>query len=138
MNYLLLCVWLNFSPYKLFNRDLRSGLNQETLGAAMVMHYYLSNYGMCPTPIAVGLKNTGKSTAVTALLAALGIPQPQFFATSQLLHQVILAISRGSNQVLTTHSRGGRSMSKTTTVARSLGIITIKFDRLGKLCSNYK
>jgi hypothetical protein len=32
-------------------------------------------YGMCPTPIAVGPKNTGKSTAARTGLALFGTPQ---------------------------------------------------------------
>ena len=42
--------------------------------AAMGMHYEVipEKYGMCPTPVAIGPKNTGKSTAGKTTLALLG------------------------------------------------------------------
>ena len=45
--------------------------------AAMGMHYevILEKYGMCPTPVAIGPKNTGMSTAGKTALALLGTPQ---------------------------------------------------------------
>ncbi len=45
--------------------------------AALAMHYetVLSVYGMCPTPVAVGPKGTGKSTVAKAILALFGTPQ---------------------------------------------------------------
>ena len=43
----------------------------------MAIHYEMVQliYGMCPTPVAVGPKNVGKSTAAKCLLALLGTPQ---------------------------------------------------------------
>ena len=45
--------------------------------AGMCLHYenVIEIYGMCPTPVAVGVKNTGKSTAARTAIALLGIPQ---------------------------------------------------------------
>ena len=42
--------------------------------AAMGMHYeaIINTYGMCPTAVAIGPKNTGKSTAARTALALLG------------------------------------------------------------------
>ena len=44
--------------------------------AAMGMHYEAIHtvYGMCPSPVAVGHKHTGKSTAARTALALLGTP----------------------------------------------------------------
>lgn len=44
--------------------------------AAMALHYKLvmENYGMCPTPVAIGFKNTSKITAARTSLALLGTP----------------------------------------------------------------
>ncbi len=41
--------------------------------AELAMHHetVMSIYGMCPTPVAVGPKNTGKSTAAKSALALL-------------------------------------------------------------------
>ena len=45
--------------------------------AGMAIHYevMMSNYGMCPTPVGIGPKNTGKSTAARTALALVGTPQ---------------------------------------------------------------
>jgi hypothetical protein len=45
--------------------------------AAMALHYesIIEIYGMCPTPVAIGVKNTGKSTAARTAIALLGTPQ---------------------------------------------------------------
>ena len=124
------------------------------LGAgAMGMHYesVIAKYGMCPTPVAIGPKNTGKSTATKTLLNLLGTPQffirdftaaapsalnskttfPTVFDDPSDLAKVKALIDDSFNQ-------GGQGTSKTTIMSRSLGIITINLDRLGKLCSNYK
>ena len=48
-----------------------------TLGAGAIGMHYEKNpekYGMCPTPVLIGPKNTGKSTAARTLLSILGIP----------------------------------------------------------------
>lgn len=46
------------------------------VSAAMALHYELvmGTYGMCPAPVAIGRKNTGKSTAARAALSLLGTP----------------------------------------------------------------
>ncbi len=43
------------------------------ISAGMALHYelILEKYGMCPLPVAVGPKNTGKSTAARTALALL-------------------------------------------------------------------
>ena len=43
----------------------------------MAVHYeaVMEKYGMCPTSVAIGFKNTGKSTAARTALALLGTPQ---------------------------------------------------------------
>ena len=45
--------------------------------ASMALHYevVIERYGMCPTPVAIGRKSTGKSTAARTALALLGTPQ---------------------------------------------------------------
>ncbi len=62
---------------------LKQAVNNNFVAAFMLlasgglaMHYetILSVYGMCPTPVAVGPKNTGKSTAAKCALALLGTP----------------------------------------------------------------
>jgi hypothetical protein len=44
--------------------------------AGMGLHYesVMERYGMCPMPVAIGVKNTGKSTAARTTLALLGTP----------------------------------------------------------------
>ncbi len=55
--------------------------------AGMAVHYELiiETYGMCPMPVAVRRKNTGKSTAARTALALLGTPQffVREFSTAQ-------------------------------------------------------
>ena len=45
--------------------------------ASMALHYQMvmEKYGMCPTPVAIGLKSTGKRTAAQTALTLLGTPQ---------------------------------------------------------------
>jgi hypothetical protein len=120
---------------------------------AIGMHYesILRKYGMCPTPTAIGLKNTGKSTAARTVLAALGVPQfflRDFTATapavinSQKTFPTVFDdptdLTKVKSLIDDTFNRGGRQTTKTTTISRSLGIITINLDRMRQLCSNYK
>ena len=124
------------------------------LGAgAMGLHYeqIISTYGMCPTPVAIGPKNTGKSTASKTLLALLGTPQffirdftataPSILNSKKTFPTVFddpSDISKVKALIDDTFNQGGRGTSKTTIVSRSLGIVTVNLDRLGRLCSNYK
>ena len=120
---------------------------------AMSMHYerILEIYGMCPTPVAVGKKNTGKSTAAKSALALLGTPQ--FFVREFTSAQTAILNSRktfptvfddpsdiGKVKMMINNAfnAGAKSTSRTTCVSRSVGIITINLDKLKLLCSNFK
>lgn len=120
---------------------------------SMGMHYesVMDTYGMCPTPIAIGPKNAGKSTAATTLLSLMGTPQffvrsftatapgilnsrktfPTVFDDPDDLTKVKALIDDAFN-------RGIRSTSKESTVTKAIGIVTLNLDRMNKLCSNYK
>ena len=121
--------------------------------AVMGMHYenIQSVYGMCPTPIAVGPKNTGKSTVARYFLASCGTPQffvRDFTATapSHLNSRKTIPtvfddpddIGKLKTLIDDTFNKGNRCTSKNESSPRTLGIITINLDRLPKLCSNYK
>ena len=102
--------------------------------------YILSLYGMCPTPVAVGPKNTGKSTAAKSALALLGTPQ--FFVRNFTATQTSALNSRKTfpsvyddpsdigkvkSMIDNSFNAGARCTSRSTTVARSVhvGIVTI-------------
>ena len=51
------------------------------IAAALLCTHYetvFETYGMCPMPIIIGKKNTGKSTAARTSLYLLGVPQKHF------------------------------------------------------------
>ena len=122
------------------------------LGAfGMAIHYdtVLDGYGMCPTPVLIGKKNTGKSTIALTALYMCGIPH--FFvrdftstAPSNLNSRKTFPtvfddpdeISKVKSLIDDAFNRGGRSASRETTVTHSIDIVTINFDRLKKLFSN--
>ena len=119
----------------------------------MGMHYkdIQSVYGMCPTPIAIGHKNTGKSTVARYFLASCGTQQffiRDFTATapSSLNYRKTIPtvfddpddIGNLKTLVDDTFNKGNRCTSKKESSPRTLGIVTINLDRLPRLCSNYK
>ena len=121
--------------------------------AGMSMHYesILEKYGMCPTPVGVGRKNTGKSTAAKTALALIGTPQ--FFVREFTSVQTATMNSRKTFPTVfddptdipkvkamidNSFNAGARSTSRNTSVSRCVGIITINLDRMKSLCSNYK
>ena len=66
---------------------LKAAVDNNYVSAFMVIaadllctHYetVFEAYGMCPTPIAIGKKNTGKSTAARTSLYLFGVPQKYF------------------------------------------------------------
>ena len=118
--------------------------------AGMALHYevVLEMYGMCPTPVAIGFKNSGKSTAARTALALLGTPQ--FFVREFTATQTSVLSSRKTFPTVFddpddlskcksfTFNAGARATSRSVTVSRSTGIITLNLDRIRCLCSNYK
>ena len=125
------------------------------LGAfGMAIHYdtVLDGYGMCPTPVLIGKKNTGKSTIALTALYMCGIPTFFFVrdftstAPSNLNSRKTFPtvfddpdeVSKVKSLIDDAFNRGGRSTSRETTGTHSIGIVTINFDRLKKLFSNYK
>ena len=121
--------------------------------AGMAVHYQLimEKYGMCPMPVAIGLKNTGKSTAAKAALALLGTPQffvREFTATQTIAHSSRKTfptvfddpddLSKIKSFIDNTFNGGARATSRATSVSRCTGIITLNFDRIKHLCRNYK
>lgn len=124
------------------------------LGSAVIgMHYedVQSVYGMCPTPIAIGPKNTGKSTVARYFLASCGTQQffvRDFTATapSSLNSRKTIPtvfddpndIGKLKTLIDDTFNKGNRWTSKKESSPRTLGIVTINLDCLPKLCSNYK
>lgn len=121
--------------------------------AGMSMHYdYILNiYGMCPTAVAIGPKNTGKSTAAKTALSLIG--SPQFFIRDFTSAQTASFSSRKTfptvfddpsdigkikGIIANSFNSGGRSMSRRATFARSVGIVTLNLDRVKLLCSNFK
>lgn len=117
----------------------------------MALHYELviEKYGMCPTPVAIGCKNTGKSTAGRTLLALLGTPQ--FFIrdftatqTSALSSRKTFPtvfddpddLSKVKSFVDNTFNAGARVSARSTTASRCTEITTLHLDRLKH--SNYK
>ncbi len=117
----------------------------------MRQYYHCTMECMCPTPVAVGPKNTGKSTAAKSALALLGTPQ--FFVrdftatqTSALnsrktfpsIYDDSSDIGKVKSMIDNSFNAGARCTSRSTTVARSVGIVTINTDRLRALCSNFK
>ena len=116
--------------------------------AGMAVHYQtiMDKYGMCPTPVAIGCKNTGKSTAARTALALLGTPQ--FFIREFSSVQTSMLSSRKSfptvfddpgelSKVKTlidnTFNAGARTTARSTTVSCSTGIITLNYDRMKQL-----
>lgn len=106
---------------------------------------------MCPTPVAIGPKNTGKSTAGKTALALLGTPQ--FFVREFTAAQTAVLnsrktfpsvfddpseISKIKSMIDNTFNAGARSTARGTSVSRSVGIITLNLDKLKLLCSNFK
>ena len=121
--------------------------------ASMALHYeeVLDKYGMCPTPISVGYKNTGKSTAARTAIALLGTPQ--FFLQDFSSTQTSVLTSRKTFPTVlddpsdltkvkmlidNTFNAGGRSITRSTTKSRSTALITLNWDRMKTLCQNYK
>lgn len=97
--------------------------------AAMAIHYeaVLGKYAMCPTPVAIGKKNTGKSTAVRAVLAALGTPQffirdftataPSVLSCKKTFPTVFddpSDLAKVKALIANSYNRGGRGTSKPT------------------------
>ena len=104
--------------------------------AGMAVHYQsvMEKYGMCPTPVAVGLKNTGKSTAARTALALLGTPQ--FFVREFTAAQTSVLTSRKTfptvfddpddiakvkSLIDNSFNAGARTTARSTTVSRSTG-----------------
>ena len=124
------------------------------LGAfGMAIHYdaVLDGYGMCPTPVVIGKKNTGKSTIALTALHMCGIPHfivRDFTSTapstlnSRKTYPTVFddpdEISKVKSLIDDAFNHGGRSTSRETTVTHSVGIVTINLDRLKKFFSNYK
>ncbi len=121
--------------------------------AGMAVHYeaVIDKYGMCPVPVAIGFKNTGKSTAARTALALLGTPQ--FFIREATVAQMSALSSRKTFPAVfddpddlsklktlidNSFNAGARSTSRSTSVSRSTGILTLNMDRMKSLCSNYK
>ena len=121
--------------------------------AGMSMHYECIQevYGMCPTVVAIGPKNTGKSTAAKTTLSLIGTPQ--FFIRDFTAAQTATLNSRKTfptvfddpsdigkikGMIDNSFNRGARSTSRSTSVARSVSIVTLNLDRLKLLCSNFK
>lgn len=121
--------------------------------AGMSMHYECIQeiYGMCPTVVGIGPKNTGKSTAAKTALALIGTPQ--FFVRDFTASQTSVLNSRktfpsvfddpsdiGKVKAMIDDSfnRGARTTSRSSSVSRSVGIVTLNLDRLKLLCSNFK
>lgn len=119
----------------------------------MSMHYecIMKMYGMCPTPVGIGKKNTGKSTAAKTALALIGTPQ--FFVRDFTPAQTAALSSRKTfptvfddpddvgkvkSMIDNCFNAGARSTSRSTSVSRSVGIVTLNLDKLKSLCSNYK
>ncbi len=121
--------------------------------AGMAVHYeaVMEKYGMCPTPVAIGFKNTGKSTAARTALALLGTPQ--FFIREFTAAQTSVLgsrktfptvfddpddLSKVKSLIDTSFNAGARATVRSTAVSRSTGLITVNLDRMKQLCSNYK
>lgn len=121
--------------------------------AGMALHYetVMEKYVMCPTPIGVGLKNAGKSTAAKTAIALLGTPQffVRDFSTSQTsvlssrkTFPTVLDdpsdLSKVKDLIDNTFNAGARTRSRCTNVSRTTALITMNWDRMKSLCSNYK
>ena len=121
--------------------------------AGMAMHYETIQeiYGMCPTAVGIGSKNTGKSTAAKTALALIGTPQ--FFVREFTSAQTAILNSRKTfptifddpsdipkikTMIDNSFNAGARSTSRHTAVSRSVGIVTLNLDRMKLLCSNFK
>jgi hypothetical protein len=151
------------TPEKVFNETL--GLLKKAVGnnylssfffiasAAMALHYeeVIEKYGMCPTPVSVGLKNTGKSTAARTAISLLGTPQ--FFLRDFSLTQTSILTSRRTfptvlddpsdltkvkNLIDNTFNAGARSTTRATMRSRTTALVTLNWDKMKTLCSNYK
>lgn len=157
------CVPMHSPPLDAFEttlKSLKTAVDNNYLpaffviaSAGMALHYELvmEKYGMCPTPVAIGFKNTGKSTAARTSLALLGTPQ--FFIRDFSSAQTSLLSSRKTfptvfddpddlSKVKTfidnTFNAGARATSRSVRVSRSTAVITLNLDRISQLCSNYK
>lgn len=121
--------------------------------AGMAVHYELiiDKYGMCPTPVAIGKKNTGKSTAARTALALLGTPQ--FFIRDFTSTQTSVLSSRKTlpsvfddpddlqkvkSLIDNSFNAGARVTARSTTVNRCNALLTLNLDRMKRLCSNYR
>ena len=113
----------------------------------MALYYELvtEKYGMCPTPVAIGCKNTGKSTAGRTLLALFGTPQffirdfkaTQTSAISSCKTFPTVFDDPDDLSKVKSFNAGTRVTARQTTTSRCTGIITLNLDRLKHLCSNY-
>ena len=102
----------------------------------------MEKYGMCPTPVAVGSINTGKSTSAKTALSLLGTPQ--FFIREFTSAQTSLLSSRKTFPTVfddpddvksfidNCSTAGARATSRLVRVSRSTAVITLNLD------SNYK
>ena len=111
----------------------------------------MEKYGMCPTPVAIGSKNTGMSTSAKTTLA---LPDtPQFFIRDFTSAQTSLLSSRKTfpsvfddpddlskvkSFIDNTFNAGARATSRSVRVSRSTAVITLNLDRVNQLCNNYK
>ena len=125
------------------------------IAAALLCTHYetvFETYGMCPTPIVIGKKNTGKSTAARTSLYLLGVPQKHFIreftdtqTTSQNARKTFPSvfddpdkISQVKSLIDNTFNGGARATAKESVMCRSASLVTLNFDRVNKLCGNYK
>ena len=121
--------------------------------AGMAVHYevVMEKYGMCPTPVAIGPKNTRKSTAARTALALLGTPQ--FFEREFTAAPTAILNSRKSfpmvfndptdirkvkGMIDNAFNGGARTTARASNVSRSVGIVIVNLDRMKLLCSNFK
>ena len=122
-----------------------------SVGMAIHFETVQEVYGMCPTPVGIGRKNTGKSTGAKTAIALTGTPQ--FFVREFTAAQTASLNSRKTfptvfddpsdigkikGMVDNSFNAGARSTSRNTSVSRSVGVITLNLDRLKLLCSNFK
>ena len=123
-------------------------------GAAMASHYeaIFQVQSMCPTPVAIGSKNTGKTTAANTALGMLGMPAhfhirdtTDVEASEQMERKTFPSILDDPDDMKTVKRIVNNSFNCTTqsttrgsTVPKTGNLIAINTEKLISLCSNFK
>ena len=123
-------------------------------GAAMASHYeaIFKIMSMCPTPVAIGSKNTGKTTAANTALGILGMP-PHFHiremtdveASEQMERKTFPSVLDDPDDmklvrkiVNNSFNRTTRSTTRGSSVPKTGNLVAVNTEKLTSLCRNFK